>query len=248
MTSGLKVKLPTQSKQRPIDPSPAPSTVASASDRLDWSLPAPHSRPLVPHRPGVNRPLKPGPKRQAEVDEDFSNTKAPSQTAFTTFWSSIEPYLREIREDDLAMLAFKADAPETYEIPPRGRHYTEIWDEEDGQLLGNTPRVSVPNMRPPPANQAQVHWAPSVDLREEILGEEWRGLGNVTERVVAAVVGDAEGMKKRQEEAKGRMAEDGSREGARVDVVEFEERMKRELRSVMLLGEHEEVSWISWYH
>ena len=41
------------------------------------------------------------------MDEDFSNTKAPNQVAFTTFWSSVEPYLREVREDDLAMLGFK---------------------------------------------------------------------------------------------------------------------------------------------
>ena len=39
--------------------------------------------------------------------EDYSNVKAPNQVGLPTFWNSVEPYLREIREDDLAMLGFK---------------------------------------------------------------------------------------------------------------------------------------------
>ena len=61
----------------------------------------------MPTRPGVHKPPKPGPKKQSEVDEDYSNVKAPNQIGLPTFWNSVEPYLREIREDDLAMLGFK---------------------------------------------------------------------------------------------------------------------------------------------
>lgn len=244
--SSLKLKLPTQAKQRP-DPSPAPS-----SSGIDFSLPSQASRPLVPARPGVQKPMKPGPKRQADVDEDYSNTKAPNQVLFTTFWTSVEPYLREIREDDLAMLGFKADAPESYEIPPRGRHYTEVWDEEDGALPGTTPRVSVPNMRLPPAASGKnpaapaAHFVPATELKDENLMEEFKGLGNITERVVAAVVPDPDTARAKAEAVKGKAAEEGSggREAARVDVADLEDRMKRELRSVMLLGEHEEVGWL----
>lgn len=113
-TSGLKLKLSSSHpKSRPHphpDPSPTPSHPspgASFGASIDFSLPPNPARPLVPIRPGVQKPLKPGPKRQSEVDEDFSNTKAPNQVAFTTFWGGIEPYLREVREDDLAMLGFK---------------------------------------------------------------------------------------------------------------------------------------------
>ena len=44
------------------------------------------------------------------MEEDYSNVKAPSQIGLPTFWNSVEPYLREIREDDLAMLGFKVCA------------------------------------------------------------------------------------------------------------------------------------------
>ena len=221
-----------------MDPSPVPSSFGA---NIDFSLPNQPSRPLIPPRPGVQKPLKPGPKRQSEVDEDLSNTKAPNQVLFTTFWSSIEPYLRDIREDDLAMLGFKADAPESYEIPARGRHYTEVWDEEDGLPPGTTPRVSVPNMRQGVAS----HFVPATEMREETLVNEHAGLGRLTERVVAAVIADKELASEKRAESAGRTAEDGSRDATRVDVVEEEERMKRELRSVMLIGEHEEVSWFS---
>lgn len=172
------------------------------------------------------------------MDEDYSNTKAPNQVAFTTFWTSVEPYLREIREDDLAMLGFKADAPESYEIPAKGRHYTEVWDEEDGMPLGTTSRISVPNMRPTPGLS---HFNPT-EMNDEVVLDEGKGLGHLTERVVAAVVDDREVARARQAELTGRPPEETPRDPIKLDIMDLEERMKRELRSVMLLGEHEEVS------
>lgn len=123
-TSVLKLKLNSglpAPKGRPslghVDASPTPSGSTAAATHfpgaaIDFSLPPQTSKPLIPPRPGVQKPLKAGPKRQSEVDEDFSNTKAPNQVAFTTFWSSVEPYLRDIREDDLAMLEFKVRSDE----------------------------------------------------------------------------------------------------------------------------------------
>lgn len=114
-TSGLKVKLPGNNKSRPSGPSaeipngtPAHTTgISGYGINIDFSLPSPASRPLIPPRPGVQKPLPPGPKKQSEVNEDFSNVKAPTQVNFPTFWAGVEPYVREIREDDLAMLGFK---------------------------------------------------------------------------------------------------------------------------------------------
>jgi transcriptional adapter 3 len=52
--------------------------------------------------------MKPGPKKQSEVSADYSQTKVPSQVGFPTWWNTVEPYIREIREEDLAMLTLKA--------------------------------------------------------------------------------------------------------------------------------------------
>lgn len=138
----------------------------------------------------------------------------------------------------------QADAPESYEIPARGRHYTEVWDEED-HAIGSNPRVSVPNMRqmfsgPSQGALAVPHFVPAAEMRDELLVDEHRGLGALTERVVAAVVGQSP-----DNDVEGKSADhiESGGEAGKVDVVDLEERMKKELRAVMLLGEHEEVSW-----
>lgn len=247
-TSSLKLKLPpAQLKNRPHlpDPSPTPSAVAPIGNQpgssIDFSLLAQPTRPLVPLRPGIQKPPKPGPKRQSEVDEDFSNTKAPTQVAMTAFWSSMEAYIRDIREDDLAMLNFKADAPESFDIPARGKHYTEIWDEEDGNPPGTTPRMAVPGLRHAHAATGP-HFVPVVEMKDELLVDEHRGLGNLTERIVAGMVNGASDEEGRKGDPS---IYEGNRDVLRLDVADLEERMKKELRGVMLLGEHEEVSGVS---
>lgn len=131
------------------------------------------------------------------------------------------------------MLNFKADAPESYDIPARGRHYTEIWDEEDGLPIGTTPRYPVPSMRHHP--QGLAHFVPATEMREEHLVEEHRGLGNLTERIVAGIVENPN-----VQVTDGGDLYEGNRELARVDVLELEEKMKRELRGAMLLGDQED--------
>ena len=82
-------------------------------------------------------------------------------------------------------------------------------------------------------------------MRDEALVDDHRGLGHLTERVIAAVLGDLETANAMREEVAGKVGDglaEGQRDPMRVDVVELEERIKRELRAVMLLGEHEEVS------
>ncbi len=117
----------------------------------------------------------------------------------------------------------KADAPESFDIPPRGRHYTEIWEEEDGAPGHARLPVSQPR-------QTIQHFVPT-EMRDEHLVNE-RGLGSFTERVVAAIVGTF-GFRQGKDE--------GHHEVSSVDVVDLEDGMKKELRSVMLLGEHDEV-------
>jgi transcriptional adapter 3 len=70
--------------------------------------------------------------------------------------------------------------------------------------------------------------------------DELRGLGSITERVVAAVVPlDVDPS------TRGRIAmEYEAKEAGKVEIKELEERVKKELRAVMLLGEHEDVSFL----
>ena len=154
-------------------------------------------------------------------------------------------------------MSLQADAPESYDIPSRGRHYSDLWDEEDGLAPGTTHRFPVPNMRQHPSGPAYgglalPHFVPAVEMRDENLVDEQRGLGHLTERIVAAVVGGGEATSDDEETLLDSNELEGQREAVRVDVVDLEDRMKKELRAVMLLGEHEEVSisapvtWAVW--
>jgi len=67
-------------------------------------------------------PPRPLPKTQAEVNDDFSKAKPSQQTPFSvrrssasvltaqTFSNTLDPYLRNFAEDDLAFLATKVRA------------------------------------------------------------------------------------------------------------------------------------------
>jgi transcriptional adapter 3 len=136
------------------------------------------------------------------------------------------------------MLNFKADAPESYDIPAKGRHYTEVWDEEDGMPVGTTPRYPVPGLRHAmfPHGHGHGHFTPATELREEHLVDEHRGLGNFTERIVAGIMTNPAVV----QTTDGGDLYEGNRELARVDVVDLEEKIKRELRGAMLLGDQEE--------
>ena len=63
--------------------------------------------------------------------EDFSKSKQPSQVQVNTFYTSIEPWLRPIKEEDIGFLQYTADEVEPFIMPKLGRHYSVVWEEED---------------------------------------------------------------------------------------------------------------------
>ncbi|KAL9640990.1 MAG: hypothetical protein Q9204_000431 [Flavoplaca sp. TL-2023a] len=68
-------------------------------------------------------------------DKDFSNAKPANQVNANTFQAYIDPYLRPLTEEDMAFLKERGDRVTPFAMPRRGkRHYTEIWQEEDGQF------------------------------------------------------------------------------------------------------------------
>ena len=114
---------------------------------------------------------------------------------------------------------------------------------------GTTSRYPVPNLRHGASNHGALslpHYIPSAEMRDENLVDEQRGLGSLTERIVAAVVGDRATSKNVKEAVSGKENDEDAHDNTRVDVVIMEDRMKKELKSVMLLGENEEVSLTEW--
>ncbi len=95
--------------------------LSHAPSRPDWTPPptihhnitfahpsASSSARLVPARPPIPPPPKPGPKRQKDVNDDFTQVKhTGAQVQLSSFWTTLEGYLRDVSEDDLAMLGFR---------------------------------------------------------------------------------------------------------------------------------------------
>ncbi|KAJ7144983.1 histone acetyltransferases subunit 3-domain-containing protein [Mycena crocata] len=165
------------------------SQIASKSGGPDFTIPPPVS--LLPVRPPIPAPPKPGPSKPTEVTEDFSQTKQPgSQTPFTTFYTSIEPYLRPIREEDIGFLEHTGDEVEPYVMPKLGRHYLEVWAEQDALAAGVAMPPGAGTLRDGPSDQFEApvpKWDPST-LGEVDLTTEARGHGPLAERLVSSLL------------------------------------------------------------
>ncbi|KAJ7348876.1 histone acetyltransferases subunit 3-domain-containing protein [Mycena albidolilacea] len=166
------------------------STSQSAASKSGPDFTIPPAVSLLPMRPPIPTLPKPGPSKPIEVMEDFSVAKPPTQTPVTTFYTSIEPYLRPIREEDIGFLEHTGDEVEPYVMPRLGRHYLDVWAEQDAALLGatlppgaGTLRDAPPDTFAPPAPK----WDPST-LGENDLTTEARGHGPLTERVLSALL------------------------------------------------------------
>ncbi|EJF62724.1 hypothetical protein DICSQDRAFT_104269 [Dichomitus squalens LYAD-421 SS1] len=219
----------------------APGQPANAPD---FNLPA--SVSLLPPRPPVAPRPVPGPSKPTEVMEDFSKSKQPSQVLVTTFYSSIEPWLRPIKEEDIGFLQYTADEVEPFIMPKLGRHYSVVWEEEDiatyGMPLPGTAAVRASSLAGP--SNVLPKWEPSTLAEPDLLTEE-RGHGPLTERVVSALipmhdVTEWKGVKAAEEAMEGRPGTNGAAAAAardKLNVADLEERMKVVMRHHGLLEE-----------
>ncbi|GAA5971795.1 hypothetical protein JCM8115_004457 [Rhodotorula mucilaginosa] len=216
----------------PIKP-PAPGTASA------FFVP---SNPLVPPKPPANPP-QPTAKRQSDVTGDFSNAKPGQQIAHSTFQNWVDAYLRPFGEDDLAVLAAKPEDLTPYIIPPLGKHYLERWEEEDLD----------PSQRPSTSSSFNSSLEPPVlprlrpdALAEDALAGENVFLGPLSERLMAALAVGEDGLVNvEDDDDDSHSIEDGSYPPKLpMDAVDFEERVKRELRYIGILPE-DEVDWAS---
>jgi len=176
--------------------------------------------------------------------------KAPGgQVQVTTFYTSIEPWIRPIKEEDIGFLEFTGDEVDPLVMPKLGRHYSEQWEEEDVALYGGplpstvAVRVGARNHASSP-NAPLPRWEPSTLMEAETITEE-RGHGPLTERLVSALIPmhnatEWRGVKAAEEAMEGRPGTNGAAAAAardKLNVADLEERIKNVLRFHGLLNE-----------
>lgn len=180
--------------------------------------------------------------------EDFSKSKQPGQVLVTTFYTSIEPYLRPIKEEDIGFLEYSADDVEPFIMPQLGRHYTEAWEEEDTALYGG-PLPGMPN-RPTnslPATSTRTplpRWEPSTLTESDCMTEE-HGHGPLNERLISALIPmqnatEWKGVKAAEEAMEGRPGTNGAAAQAardKLSVADLEDRVKNVMRFHGLLSD-----------
>ncbi|KAJ3996900.1 histone acetyltransferases subunit 3-domain-containing protein [Lentinula boryana] len=163
---------------------------------IDFTVPAPLH--ILPPRPPVQPAPIPAPLHPTHVTEDFSKVaKAPTQVPIAAFYASVEPYLRPIREEDVGFLTWEGDDTEPYVMPKLGKHYIEVWEEQDrlglttsSSTLGTLQQVALNGGDIPP-NPSAVAPNPSFDpstLSESDTQLEHLGHGPLTERLISALL------------------------------------------------------------
>ena len=181
----------------------------------------------------------PGPSKPTEVTEDFSRSKQPSQVLVSTFYTSIEPWIRNIKEEDIGFLEYTSDEVEPYIMPKLGRHYSEIWEDEDIALYGG-PLPGFTAIRTGGSDGLSSapapKWDPSTLTPDDLLGEE-RGHGPLTERLVSALLPMPDmtvwkGVKAAEDAMEGRPGGSGSAAAKRekVNVALLEDRIRDTMR------------------
>ncbi|QSZ29516.1 hypothetical protein DSL72_004030 [Monilinia vaccinii-corymbosi] len=115
-------------------------------------------------------------------DKDFSNAKPTNQVQANTFATYVEPFFRPFTEEDLAFLRERGDRVNPFIIPRRGKkHYTEIWAEEDGAMLVDTPHQGRDKL---PPNQAR---GSIIDIDDSIAETDQISAGPILSRLLATL-------------------------------------------------------------
>ncbi|KIJ63360.1 hypothetical protein HYDPIDRAFT_29612 [Hydnomerulius pinastri MD-312] len=206
----------------------------------DFSVPLPGQ--LLPPRPPIPPAPIAGPSKPTDVTEEFSKLKQPSQVPVNTFYSSIEPWIRGIKEEDIGFLEFTGDEVEPYIIPKLGRHYLEVWEEADTEMYGG-PLPGLASHRTGESSGSLPKWDPSTLLESDLLAEE-RSHGPLTERLISALlpmpdVTGWKGVKAAEDAMEGRPGGTGAAAARRekVNVADLEERIQDTMRFHGLLEE-----------
>ncbi|KAJ2927063.1 hypothetical protein H1R20_g9988, partial [Candolleomyces eurysporus] len=218
-----------QKVHKPIVPPPPPHPKVSSGP--DWTIS--ETQVLLPTRPPIPPPPQPGPSRPIDITTDFSKMKPPAQTGISTFYSSVEPYLRPISEEDLGFLEYTGDEVEPFVMPKLGVHYLELWEEQDANGF---PNVHKTKEAPASAFVApKPTWDPSTLMEQDLITEE-KGHGPLTERVISALLPIPDlgwkGVKAAEDAMEGRPGGSGAAAARRerLNVSDLENRIRDTMR------------------
>ncbi|CAO3640733.1 unnamed protein product [Mucor hiemalis] len=192
---------------------------------------------------------------------DFVRVKAKDQVPILTFWTAIDPHFRPLTEEDREFLLEKHDDEKFYFIPPLGRHYTDIWSEDEIPAMSrsHSPATSAASSRQ--GSHDHLRYLSSYDqITDDHLFKDDISCGNLTERLLSSLVADEitgngniaiaseddEDMYSiLPNEQVGKHYSRSIDEISSIppdDIAQFEERLKSELRYAGLFGE-DDVDW-----
>ncbi|KAJ3033167.1 Transcriptional regulator [Rhizophlyctis rosea] len=182
-------------------------------------------------------PTPPEPEEIGEpMEGDYSRAKpAANQTPIATFWQWCDQFFRNITEEDLAMLGDEDDEfSSPYIVPKLGKKYHEQWADDESR------------------DDSFSHLPPGIQNCEYFELDDFVREGDISipaldERLMSAfiaegVVAKAAEVDEEQDNDAGGGGEPGSAAVRRSegDYLDFEERVRRELRFVGLASEDEE--------
>ncbi|CAO3652609.1 unnamed protein product [Mucor hiemalis] len=181
---------------------------------------------------------------------DFVRVKPKDQVPIATFWTAMEPYFRNLTDEDRAFLLEKYDNAKLYLIPPLGQYYTDVWAEEDQSLgFGSHSRSSSKS-----STTDKLKYLQNNELTDENLLQNDIGCGTLTERLLSSLVTEElldPSELEEDEEMEDPMSSSeelhSSKHHGRTimelyleptdEIVGFEERLRRELRYAGLFGD-----------
>ncbi|KAG4305957.1 hypothetical protein PORY_000867 [Pneumocystis oryctolagi] len=173
----------------------------------------------------------------AAVDEDFSKVKAPVQVSISTYYAYLDPFYRPFSEEDLAFLNEKEEELTTYMIPPLGIFSENGWASEDISSTvssGFNPLSSLP------------YGSPS-QLTDEHLFTEEISCGPLLERLLSAILKEENVSDDEQKADDNEKNPELYSPGWKIPMIKadyhtFEERLKKELRYIGILG-NDDIDW-----
>ncbi|KAG2212270.1 hypothetical protein INT47_001629 [Mucor saturninus] len=197
-------------------------------------------------------------QQQPKEEVDFVRVKPKDQVPIATFWAALEPYFRNLTEEDRAYLLEKADNSKPYLIPPLGHYYAEQWAEED-QALGFGMHTRTPSRQNSvDQNHHKLKYL-QHEMTDENLLQDDIGSGCLTERLLSSLV--AEDLLDPSEASKNQSDDEESETDANTkqpkhhgrtivelssdpsdEIVSFEERLRRELRYAGLFAD-DDIDW-----